>query len=79
MGLFGQSKCANKLEAQTQTKTVECVFLGYIVHNIGYRFLIINYGVPDMHVGNIIESRDATFFESEFPLKSAPNFLVMNL
>ena len=54
-------------------KTVECVFLGYVVHSVGYRFLIINYGVPDMYVGNIIESRDATFFESEFPLKNAPN------
>jgi len=26
-----------------------------------------------MHVGTIIESRAATFFESEFPMKSAPN------
>ena len=26
-----------------------------------------------MHVGTIMESRDATFFESEFPIKSTPN------
>jgi len=26
-----------------------------------------------MHVGTIMESRDATFFESEFPMKSTPN------
>ena len=43
-------------------KTVDCVFLGYAIHNVGYRFLIINSGVSDMHVGTIMESRDATFF-----------------
>jgi len=26
-----------------------------------------------MHVGTIMKSRDATFFESEFPIKSTPN------
>jgi hypothetical protein len=43
-------------------KTVKCVFLGYAIHSVGYRFLIINSGVPDMLVGTIIESRDVTFF-----------------
>ena len=60
-------------------KTVDCVFLGYAIHNVGYRFLIINSGVPDMHVGTIMESRDATFFEREFPMENTPNNLVMNL
>jgi len=54
-------------------KTVDCIFLGYAAHNIGYRFLIINFGVSDINVGTIIESRDATFFESEFPMKSTPD------
>jgi hypothetical protein len=31
-------------------KTVDCVFLGYAFHNIGYMFLIINSRVPDMLV-----------------------------
>jgi hypothetical protein len=44
-------------------KIVDCVFLRYAFHSIGYRFLIINSGVPDMLVGTIMESRDATFFE----------------
>jgi hypothetical protein len=48
-------------------KTVDCVFLGYDIHNVGYRFLIINSEVPDMHVGTIIESRNATFFRMNFP------------
>jgi hypothetical protein len=43
-------------------KTVDCIFIGYAFHIIGYRFLIIKSGVPDMHVGTIIDSRDAIFF-----------------
>ena len=43
-------------------KTVDGVFLGYAIHSVGYRFLIINFGVPDVNVGTIMESRDAIFF-----------------
>jgi hypothetical protein len=43
-------------------KTVDCVFLGYAFHRIGYRFSIINSEVPDMLIGTIMESRDAMFF-----------------
>jgi transposase InsO family protein len=32
-----------------EPKTVDCVFLGYAIHSVGYRFLIVNSGVPDMH------------------------------
>ncbi|WVZ53546.1 hypothetical protein U9M48_004472 [Paspalum notatum var. saurae] len=46
---------------------------GYAFHGVGYRFLIINSGVSNMLVGTIMESRDATFFESEFPMKNAPS------
>jgi hypothetical protein len=42
-------------------KTVDCIFLGYAFHNIGYMFLIINSGVPYMLVDTIMEYRDATF------------------
>jgi hypothetical protein len=44
-------------------KTIDSVFLGYAFHNIGYKFLIINSRVPDMLVGTIMESKDATFLE----------------
>nr|ABA94191.1 retrotransposon protein, putative, Ty1-copia subclass [Oryza sativa Japonica Group] len=50
-------------------KTVDCVFLGYAYHSIAYRFLIVKSEVPDMNVGTIMESRDAIFFESFFPMK----------
>ena len=54
-------------------KTIDCVFLGYDIHSVGCRFLIINSGVPDMLVGTIIEFRDAIFFEYEFSIKNAPS------
>jgi hypothetical protein len=47
-------------------KTVDCVFLGYAIHSVSYRFLIINFEVPDVNVGTIMESRDATFFRVNF-------------
>jgi hypothetical protein len=50
-------------------KTIDCIFIGYAFHNIGYRFLIIKSRVPDMHVGTIIDSRDATFYEDIFPMR----------
>jgi hypothetical protein len=52
-------------------KTVDCVLLGYAFHSIGYRFLIVKSKVPDMRVGTIIESNDATFFEDIFPMKGS--------
>ena len=43
-------------------KTVDCVFNGYAIHSVGYRFLIINFSVPKMAVDTIMKYRDATFF-----------------
>jgi hypothetical protein len=48
-------------ERKLGLKTVDYVFLGYAFHDIGYRFLIIKSGVPDMLVGIIMESKDAMF------------------
>ena len=48
-------------------KTVDCIFLGYAIHSVGYRFLIINSSVPEIAVDTIMESRDATFFRMNFP------------
>ena len=45
-----------------EPKAVDCVFLGYAIHSMGYRFLIINSSVPKMVVDTIMKSRDATFF-----------------
>ena len=47
-------------------KTIDCVFLDYAFHNMRYRFLIICFGIPNMHVGRITESKDAQFFIMNF-------------
>src|SRR5438034_2632889 len=54
-------------------RNVEHFFLGYAFHSIGYRFLIVKSEVPDMHVGTIMDSNDATFFEDIFPMKDNPS------
>jgi hypothetical protein len=54
-------------------KTVDCIFVGYSFHSTGYRFLIIKSDVPDMYVDTMMESRDATIFENEFPMKNTPS------
>ena len=54
-------------------KTVDCVCLGYAIHSVCYRFLIISSKVPDIFEGTIMESRDATFFEDEFLMKNIPS------
>ena len=50
-------------------KTVDYVFLGYAIHSVGYRFLVVKSEVPDLYVGTIMESRDAIFFENIFPMR----------
>jgi hypothetical protein len=54
-------------------KMVDCVFLGYAFHSVGYRFLVVRFGVSDLLVGTIMESRDATFFENIFPMRDETN------
>jgi hypothetical protein len=56
-------------KCKLEPKNVDCIFIGYTFHNIGYKFLIIKSGVPDMHVGTIMDSRDATFFEDIFHMQ----------
>jgi hypothetical protein len=65
--------CQSTKKRKLRPKTVNCVLLGYSFHNTGYRFLIIKSDVPDMYVDTIMESRDAVFFENEFPMKNTPS------
>lgn len=50
-------------------KTIDCVFIGYAINSSAYRFLVHKSEVLDVHVGTIIESRNAVFFEDSFPCK----------
>jgi len=56
------AKLNMSINKKRKLKIVDCVFLGYCLHNTRYRFLIIKSDVPDMYVDTIMESRDATFF-----------------
>jgi hypothetical protein len=67
LGLFDKSECDNKQKAKAWTKIIDSVFLGYAIHSMGYRFLIIYSSIPEMTVDTIMESRDTTFFRMNFP------------
>ena len=69
MGLFGKISVPITKKRKFGPKTVDCVFLDYAIHSVGYRFLIVKSGVPDMHVGTIMESRDAIFLKNIFPMR----------
>ena len=66
LGLFGKSQRADNQKRKLGPKTMDCVFLGYAKHSIGYRFLVVKSEVLDMNVGTIMESNDAGFFEDIF-------------
>jgi hypothetical protein len=51
------------------SKTVDCVFLGYVHYSIAYRFLVIKSEVSDVHVDTLFKSCNVIFFENIFPMK----------
>jgi hypothetical protein len=52
----------NKIQKFRQ-KTIDYVFLGYAFHNMGYRFLIIDFGVHFRNVVTIMESIYSIFLD----------------
>ena len=50
-------------------KNVNCIFVGYSLHNTTYRFLVVNLEMSEISNGTIMKSRDVTFFENVFPWK----------
>lgn len=51
-------------------KTVDAIFIGYVINSYAYRFLVIKSEISGIDVNTIVEFRDATFFEDVFPMKS---------
>ena len=51
------------------TKTMDCIFIGYVLNSSAYRFLVYKSEIPDIHVNMIIEFRDVVFFEYIFSYK----------
>src|SRR3954464_14829738 len=73
--LFGESQVPIIKKRKLGPKTVDCVFLGYAKHSVGYRFLVVKSEVHDMRVSRIMESRDSTFFEDIFPIRDMQSTL----
>jgi hypothetical protein len=57
LGLFGKGQCAITKKHKLRPKPVDCVFLGYAIHNMGYRFLVVKSGVPDMMLVQLLTQR----------------------
>ena len=51
------------------SKTVDCMFIGYSQNSVAYRFLVLKSTPNLFDANNIIESKDAEFFEDIFPMK----------
>ena len=52
-------------------KTIDCIFLGYAHNSTAYRFLVVKSETPEIIANTIMESRDASFFEDYFPMRTA--------
>ena len=50
-------------------KIMDCVFIGYVLNNSAYRFLVHKSEIPYNHVNMIIKLRDVVLFEDIFPYK----------
>ena len=49
------------------TKTVDYIFIGYPPHSTAYRFLVHDSRIPEIQKNTIMESKNASFFETMFP------------
>lgn len=54
-------------------KIVDCVFLDYAQNITAYRFLVVKSDSPDVSTYTIMVSRDASFFEKVYPMRTASN------
>ena len=51
-------------------KIIDCIFIGYAHNSNAYRFLVHESNISDIRKNMIMESRNASFFEDEFPYRS---------
>ena len=50
-------------------RTMDCIFIGYVLNSSAYRFLVHKSEKSDIRVNIIIKFRDAVFFENIFLYK----------
>lgn len=51
-------------------KIVDCVLLGYAHNSTAYKFLVVKSETPESIANTIMESRDVSFFEDIYPMRS---------
>ena len=50
-------------------KTIDCVFIGYVVNCKACRFLVHKSDYPEIHINTIIKSDNVEFFENIYLYK----------
>ncbi|GJZ13131.1 retrotransposon protein, putative, ty1-copia subclass [Tanacetum coccineum] len=48
-------------------KSIDCIFIGYAKNSSAYRFIVHDSKNPNIQKNNVLESRNASFFENIFP------------
>jgi len=69
VGYLAKVNISINKKRKIEPKTIDYVFVGYSLHSITYRFLVVNLEVYEISNDTIMESRHVTFFENVFPLK----------
>lgn len=57
-------------KVRIESKTLNCIFIGYAYNSSAYQFIVYESQILDIHKKTIIESRNASLFEHVFLLKS---------
>ena len=63
-GCLAKVVVPNPKNVKIGPKTVDYVFIGYANNSNAYWFLVYKSGILDIHKNTILESRNASFFES---------------
>ena len=50
-------------------KTIDCVFISYVLHNASYRFLVVKSKNPNINNNTIMKYIKVELFENIFPFK----------
>ena len=53
-------------KVKIRPKTIDCIFISYAHNNTGYRFLVHESNISNIHKNIIMESRNASFLKMHF-------------
>ena len=69
-GCLAKVKVPPPKKVKIGPKTIDCIFIGYAKNSSGYRFLVHESQIDDIHKNTIMESNNASFFENIFPRRN---------